>query len=33
VAQYLKRLKEEIRSVIAIHHPQDMDTFGVLALM
>jgi hypothetical protein len=32
VAHFLEGLKEEIRSVIAIHGPQDMDTVCTLAL-
>jgi hypothetical protein len=33
VAHFLEGLKEEIHYVIAIHHPQDMDTVCALALM
>jgi hypothetical protein len=32
-ARFLEGLKEEIRSVIAIHRPQDMDTVCTLDLM
>jgi hypothetical protein len=33
VARFLEGLREDIRSVIVIHRPQDMDTVCSLALM
>jgi hypothetical protein len=33
VARFLEGLKEEIQSIIAIHHPQNMDIVCDLALM